>query len=319
MYPTEKHPVYGIFVKEQMEDIVRATSCKADLFFINAREQGKLEYLKSIFSLPRKIRKGGYDLIHIHYGFSGLFLLLFRPFAKVLLTLHGADILIKQEKKLQVAVTKKILPKVDQVFTLSKEMEGIVGAITDRFETLPCGVNTDLFRIKDLANEPKDEWLILFPGAPEVEVKNFPLFEQTLALLKEKLSKPVRFAFVKNLTREGVSDLMNKADCLLMTSISEGSPQVVKESLACGLPVVSVPVGDVKEMVSGIPNSFVSQTREANELCELVLQALGGDREDIRKAFLDKGFYDHQSVTRRLVDHYSRLLGHPIQAEPVAS
>ena len=46
--------------------------------------------------------------------------------------------------------------------------------------------------------------------------------------------------------------LLNACDALVFTSMQEGSPNAVKEALACNLPVVSVPVGDVAFRLTGI-------------------------------------------------------------------
>ena len=43
-------------------------------------------------------------------------------------------------------------------------------------------------------------------------------------------------------------------DILVLTSYFEGSPNIVKEAISCGLPVISVDVGDVKEQIDGIDN-----------------------------------------------------------------
>src|SRR5207248_3056525 len=49
----------------------------------------------------------------------------------------------------------------------------------------------------------------------------------------------------------------NAADCLLHASTSEGSANVIKEAMACNLPVVATPVGDAAERLAGVTPSFV--------------------------------------------------------------
>ena len=43
-----------------------------------------------------------------------------------------------------------------------------------------------------------------------------------------------------------------------MTSLHEGSPLTVREALACGTPVVSVPVGDVFDTIADLPACAVA-------------------------------------------------------------
>lgn len=298
MYPTESNPVFGIFVKEQIEDASRYIDVDHDVYFINGVENGWKDYLKAVFMVPWKIMRGNYDLIHIHYGLAGLWRLFYRPDVPVFLSLHGADILEKQGRHSQVAITKRLLPKVDRVFTLNEEMNEIVSQFTDAYEMLPCSVNIDLFRPAD-QNKSRPGKLLLFPGSPQVPVKNFPLFEQVMEEVKVQTGAEVTYATLEKLTREGVKDLMNRADCLVMTSISEGSPQAVKEALSCGLPVVSVNVGDVASMLKGIPYCTVSETRVPEVMAVSVVDAFAGDRVQIRRAFLDKQTYDHESISRR--------------------
>lgn len=306
MYPSETQPVNGIFVKEQIDQISQELTFEYDVFLIDGINKGKLEYLKSIFQIPRQILSGKYDVVHIHYGLSALFLLFFKPNARVFLTLHGSDIFIEGGNKWQVAISKMVLNKVDKVFILNQKMEEIVRPYNPNYELVPCGVDTDFFKPTGQDEQRKNEKLIVFSNSPQRQVKNFPLFQKTIQILAEKSDHIIKFACIENLSREGVRDLLNTADCLLLTSLSEGSPQVVKEALACGLPVVSVPVGDVRFMMDGVPRCAVSQAHHPEELADLVLQSFvdKSDRESIRQAFMRKGTYDHASVTRKIIDNY---------------
>ncbi len=303
MYP-RPGSLFGIFVKEQIEEIEKISNVETDLYFINGREKGNLKYVTSIFLIPLKIIRGKYDIVHVHYGLSGLFLLFFKPKVKTFLTLHGADILEKQGKTIQVRLTKRILRKVNKVFILSKEMEEVVRPLKARYQILPCGVDIDFFKPGNIKAREESRKLIIFPGNPLVAVKNYSLFEKVIEYAKRNSSYHIETAFVHNLSREQVRDLLCSADCLLMTSFSEGSPQVVKEALSCGLPVVSVSVGDIKEMIRSVPACFASETYEVEELACLVLQTLKADRSMVRTAFIGKKLYDQHSVIKRLMENY---------------
>ncbi|HEY1025501.1 MAG TPA: glycosyltransferase, partial [Sphingobacteriaceae bacterium] len=228
MYPTKEHPADGVFVKEQIDSITQAFKCQYDLYYINAKQKGKLNYLISLLALPFKIRSSRYQIIHIHYGISGLFLLLFKPrLSKIFLTLHGGDILDKQGYFIQVFLTKRILSRVDKVFLQNEEMKDIVREYNKNYEIIPCGVNSEFFRpitIYDKADV--NTRLIIFPSSPDRWEKNFQLFADAMEHLKKTSSYKIEFDCLHNLSRSEVRELLNRADCLLLTSISEGSPQV---------------------------------------------------------------------------------------------
>lgn len=306
MYPDLESPYYGIFVKEQLDAIEKLDIFQIDLYYINAKKNGKFEYIKSIFNITKIINNNKYDVIHIHYGISALFLLFVKPKCKIFLTLHGADISMKQKKYFQIFITKRLLKKVDKVFVLNNEMVNVVKKFTNNYSILPCGINTDFFKPYSEKTVNKNK-IILFPGDPNRIVKNFPLFIKVVELFKLRFPEiGIEYKCIQNSSREQVRDLMCSADCLLMTSISEGSPQVIKESLSCNLPVVSVPVGDVKELTSGIPSCFTSNSHDADELCNLLYNAIFSRSTSIRELFLKKGIYDNKWVAINLNKEYNK-------------
>jgi glycosyltransferase involved in cell wall biosynthesis len=122
--------------------------------------------------------------------------------------------------------------------------------------------------------------------------------------LKEVHNYTIKIRNLENVTRIQVKKILNQSDCLLMTSLTEGSPQVVKESLSCGLPVVSVPVGDVSEMIKEVPNCFISSSHDAKELAKLVVKTFKNDKKEIRKAFLIKKQYSNAIIAERLATLY---------------
>ena len=75
-YPTLEHPVFGIFVKEQVESL-RNVGVECDVFFSNGKENGGMKAHKaSIKQLQELLNENQYDVIHCHHSISGLILFL---------------------------------------------------------------------------------------------------------------------------------------------------------------------------------------------------------------------------------------------------
>jgi glycosyltransferase involved in cell wall biosynthesis len=306
MFPVKKHIYYGIHVKEQIDGLKKSFGINSQLHFINALENGKIEYIKAIFRIKRTISKFKPEIIHVHYGLSGLFLLFFRPKCKVFITLHGGDILPKQGKYVQLFFTRKILKKVDKAFILNGEMAEILSELKIPYEILPCGVDIDYFKKnQDYTITKKTNKVLVFPGDSARAVKNFLLFKEVFEEIKKIApSYNLDMKIVHGLERQEVVNVLCAGDCLVMTSFSEGSPQIIKEALSCNLPVVSVNVGDVSKVIENLPGCFVTRTYAVRELAEAVIQSFESEVFDLRDKFIKKGTYDNNYIFNRLYQAY---------------
>lgn len=314
MFPTPARPTYGIFVEEQVASLrVADSAAKIDVHFIDPETDGKMTYLRSMRAIRQKIDSEGYDLIHIHYGLSGLFMLnpKWRPAAPVVLTLHGGDILPEQGKHVQVALTRRILRRVDCAVALNDRMTSIAAGLCRRVELIPCAVNTNLFS-PPLEPRPtlraRRELTVIFPSAHSRTVKNYPLFQQTARILETRHGIRVNEIELNNMSRHETAWAMARADLMLLTSISEGSPQVVKEAMACNLPIVSTRVGDVEHLLDGVKDCTCANPEDlADAVLDIVNGKVSGmeSREKIMRLGLDS-----ESTARRILDLYSSILNH---------
>lgn len=273
MFPNTNDPTYGIFVKEQIDAIRTHEDIDYDVYVINGK-RGYQEYLKSIFRIRSFVRNGGYDLIHIHYGLSGLFLLFGKPAVPVIMTLHGGDIQAEQGRMVQVELTKCILRRCDYVITLNERMDELVRRYVEKSEIIPCSVNMRFFVPISKEKERTGKIKVLFPSARSRKVKDYPLFKRTCEVLRDEYGLDVEEFYLEDLSRKEVAKLFKEVDLLLMTSISEGSPQVVKEAMACNLPVVSTNVGDVALLLEGVRDCYVAESRDEKLLAALAYKSL---------------------------------------------
>ena len=100
---------------------------------------------------------------------------------------------------------------------------------------------------------------------------------------------------------------MNACHVLLLTSFSEGSPNVVKEAMACNLPVVSVPVGDVADLLAGVDGCAV-RPRDAEALSEAIIEAVNRKQRTNGRTALERKGLDQESVAKRIINLYEELL-----------
>ena len=293
---------FAPFIVEQVEALEKQ-DCAIEFFGLQGK--GLQGYLRNLPLLKKKIKAFCPDIIHAHYGLSGLFANLQRH-VPVVTTYHGSDI---NEKN--VLRFSKIAMRLSDwnVFVSQKTLE--IAKPKKKYTLLPCGIDlsdlqlTEKVEARQKMKLQADRKYILFAGAFDVEVKNAPLAKEAVALLQESQTELLE---LKGYTREEVTLLMCAADAFLLTSLTEGSPQVVKEALACGCPIVSVDVGDVKERVAGIEGCYVANSREPEELADLLQKAMSfKGRTKGRDRIVAYGL-DNRQVAKRLFEIYERVL-----------
>lgn len=246
-----KEQGFAPFVTEQVAALEKAG---VECCCFPVRSKGVAGYLKHLPELRRVIKAFNPDIVHAHYGLCGLLANLQRR-VPVVTTYHGSDINEKPVLRLsKIAIRLSAY----NIFVSQKNID--IAKPKRKYALIPCGINLDDYPIVEKAEARMqmglgpDKRYILFAGAFDNKVKNAPLAKEAVALLNDDY---VQLIELKGYTRPQVALLMQAVDAFLMTSFTEGSPQVIKEALACGCPIVSVDVGDVKERIEGVDGCHV--------------------------------------------------------------
>lgn len=293
---------FAPFIVEQAEALKKQ---QCEMAWFGLQGKGLMGYLKNLSALKKKIREFQPDVVHAHYGLSGLLANLQRR-VPVVTTYHGSDI---NDKK--VLRFSKIAMRLSSwnIFVSRKTME--MANPKKKYSLLPCGIDmtdlqlTERNEARQKLNLTEHKKYILFAGAFDNAVKNAPLAKKVVSLIQDD---NVELLELKGYSREEVTLLMCAVDAFLMTSFSEGSPQVIKEAMACGCPIVSVDVGDVKERMEGVEGCYVAETREPQELSELLKKALSFEgKTNGRGKILAEGL-DNRQVVAELMGIYERIL-----------
>ena len=270
---------------------------------------GLFGYLKHIKALKQYIKIEKPDIIHAHYGLCGLLANLQRQ-VPVVTTYHGSD--INNKWVLQLSRLAMLLSKWN-IF-ISEQSKQIANP-RKHYSVIPCGINlTDDQLINQQAARLQmkldiNQRYVLFAGAFDNTIKNAPLAKQVVSLIEEnsEFEDKVELLELKGYTRAQVNLLMCAANVLLLTSFSEGSPQVIKEAMACGCPIVSVDVGDVRQRLMGLAGCYVADTDNASELADLLQQALHFEQKTKGREVIVKEGLDNKSVVKKLIEIYHKI------------
>lgn len=293
---------FAPFIVEQAEALKKLG---LELDYFGLQGKGLKGYLDNLPSLKRKIEECRPDVIHAHYGLSGLLANLQRR-VPVVTTYHGSD--INDRKALRFS---KIALRLSawNVFVSRKTLE--IAKPKKKYVLLPCGIDLTDLQLTEKAEARQrmklcaDKKYVLFAGAFDNAVKNAPLAQEAVTLLKDDR---VELLELKGYSRDEVTLLMCGTDAFLMTSYMEGSPQVIKEAMACGCPIVSVDVGDLKERVGEVEGCFVADTRNPEELADLLRKAFAfGIKTDGRKKIVADGL-DNRLVAEKLLEIYNQVM-----------
>ena len=300
MYPTAADPAFGTFVRDEVEAL-RSLGIELDVLFINGKAS-RWNYLWGLLRLWRLLIGGRYDLVHAHYALTGLVARM-QWCVPLVVTFHGAEVALGWPARL----SRWLRDRVDGVIVTSRRVQEDLGA--PHATVIPPGVDFERFKPGDRTAArqalglPLDKELVLFVGRAEWD-KRLDAVQEAVRLLRTR--RPgVELVQVSGQPHDVVPTYMNACDVLLLISTYEGSPMVVKEALACNLPVVASDVGDVAEIIGGVEGCALCDGTPEDAARKLAQVLARGRLTDGRQAVA------HLSVeasARRVAEVYRQAL-----------
>lgn len=270
--------------------------------FFTITGKGVFSYLRHIPLLRKYLGENHFDLIHAHYSFSGITASLAFPKQAVLVSLMGSDVHARTYLKCVIKWFAHHYWKA--IIVKSREMADILGMDC---HVIPNGVDFDIFHPMDKKSARQklalpDSKLVMFIGDPTRPEKNFTLAEKAVNLLNDSSVKLLR---VYKTEPKLIPYYINAADVLILTSLWEGSPNVIKEAMACNCPIVSTDVADVKEQIGSVEGCFITGY-EPQEVAQKISQALKFNRKTDGREHISH--LDSRDVARQVVQVYEKVL-----------
>lgn len=288
---------------------LRSRGVEVEEFFVESRTS-PVALWRDWCRLRSMARNGGFDALHAQYGAVNGFLCTAAvgrlPFV---LSLRGSDLnRVPSMNPLRNQLTRLLSQlaawRADAVICVSEALSEQLWCDRRKVHVIPSGVDLDVFcpigrtqARRELA-WPDDESVVLFNAGKAPQQKGQPLVQAAVEILRGR-STPLRLHVTTGgHSREEMVRLLSAADCLVLASETEGSPNIVKEAMACNLPVVSVEAGDVRERLQGArPGAIVA--REPAALAQAIGEVVAcAQRSNGRDLLRRQGLSQAETVAR---------------------
>lgn len=311
IYPSAERPEYGAFIKAQVESL-RQAGIETDVFVIKGNHK-LLMYLKAMLQLPRHISKG-YDLIHAHYSYSGI--VARTQFSlPIVVSLMGSDLLGVVDERgkstflsfLTMTASQWLCRMVTGIIVKSDEMASLVPVPS---QVIPNGVDFKTFQPEPCAQArarlglPMDKKLVLFAANPANGRKRFDIAQAAFDLIKDK-HPDAELKVVHKETQTQLAAYLNACDVMLFPSAQEGSPNIVKQAMACNLPILATDVGDIRQLFQNATHSYVCDANPQAFATKLHDFLLNPARSNGREAI---AHLDEKIVAQQIMHLYKDVL-----------
>ena len=301
------------FVTEQGESL-RATGCEVDYYLVRGN------YVKAVGALKAKIREFKPDIVHAHFGLSAITAEL-QSLVPVVTTFHNGE----THRWWVNLLSSLFSQRAKHVIYVAQHVRDLSYFKAKNYSIIPCGVPMDQCVVMDKEearqrlNWDANKKYILFGGAFDNLRKNYPLLKEAVSII-DNLKSTIEVIEMRGLSREQCVLRMNAADVFALPTKNEGSPQALKEAMACTCPIVATDVADIKHLLGDLPGHYVLPNKKGNaawwvgdehsaeELAELLKQALAfKGRTEGRKRIVELG-YTNEQIAEKLVNIYEHIL-----------
>lgn len=291
------------FVQSQYESLCHEG---IDLTLFPVRGKGWKSYVRAAIKLRHAVKKERPAIVHAHYSVCGLvatFATLFSP-TKVVVSILGSF----PKRNFKLRWVRFFINHVwNATIVKSQRTANQLGI---ELPVIPNGVNLEQFEITDqieartACDFSEGKKYIIWCSNPSREEKRFCWAEEAVRLLHD--DNVILFP-VYDKPHDEVVKYFCAADLLLLTSVSEGSPNVIKEAMACNCPIVSTDVGDVSWVTHGVEGTYIAPCGDTKALAKCIGQALARSKRTIgRERILELGLTT-DTVAKKIISIYESI------------
>ncbi|MBT7995296.1 MAG: glycosyltransferase family 4 protein [Bacteroidetes bacterium] len=299
------------FVKSQGESLLQNN---ISLEYFSIIGKGFSGYFKNARILKKHLKQNHYNIIHAHYALSAWVALFASRKIPIVVSYMGSDTYgsynkngkLKWKSLLNIMNAFLLQPFVNKIIVKSQNLSKYV-LFKSKMHIVPNGVNLSKFSTLNSASslkERKSEKNILFLANTINSRKNFRLLKEAMILINNPNYKVIS---PYPLDHNQVQEFYNNADVFVLTSFNEGSPNVIKEAMACNCPIVATDVGDIRWLFGETEGCFITSFKPEDVAVKIQDAINFGTRTKGRERLIHIGL-DSDSVAKKLINIYKSCI-----------
>jgi teichuronic acid biosynthesis glycosyltransferase TuaC len=314
VYPTEQIPHSGTFIKSQVDSLI-AAGIEVEILHPKPGPS-PLRYAAATIQVFLKTLTGNFDIVHGHFGLWCMAACM-QWTTPVVASFMGDDLLgtvtsnggYSKKGTFVAHISRRLCQQVDAAIVKSEGMKKATSASKGNIFIIPNGVDFELFHPIPRAEAraalgwDHDRYYVLFGNDPKIPVKNFPLAQAAVERLRAR-GTPAELVVANGLPQTKVVYYINASNALILPSIAEGSPNIVKEAMACNVPVVSTDVGDVSQII-GLTQGCSVCPHDPDALAIALEKAI--QRTVPTTGRSDIAHLDHRAVAKQVITIYEKV------------
>lgn len=304
-----------IFAKRQI-DSLKKLGVTSFTFYLQSR-LNPVTLFTERFRFRKCIADFKPDIIHSHYGTMTAFFAAFSNTKPLVITYHGSDLNFLKSENFFLEIIRKILSqtaalRATAIVCVSGKLKKKLFWRKRIASVIPMGVDENFFKPVDYHGARKklnigpDEKIILF-NYNHIPVKREDIARKTLSIVQQRVASAKLKILNGNVAPDEMVLLFNASDCLLLCSDAEGSPMMVKEAMACNLPVVSSDVGDVKQNIEATFPKIITE-QDPQMLADGIIEILKLNQRSNGRDILYQLQLTEKNIALRVMDIYNKVL-----------
>jgi teichuronic acid biosynthesis glycosyltransferase TuaC len=288
----------SVLVKNQGDSLV---DCDIEVVYFTIQNKGLMGYLGAVRHILRTIKLKKPDCIHSHYSLSAfatsIALILLRKKIPHIVSLMGSDTKIGGWKRtLTIHFSKS---RWNHTIVKAESMAKELGI--NKYNVIPNGV--DMRKLKSISSD--NNLSVIFPADPSRKSKNYNLAERAVSLVKESIPN-LNFEICFGLKHAEIISKLQQSGVVLITSLWEGSPNIVKEAMVLNKPIVCTKVGDTELLLENVSGAFLVGF-DVQEVANGIKKAIAFSQSESKstgRMRIEELKLDSTSIAKRLINIY---------------